>query len=110
MRIRGDIFWKWSDPTLHHRTHDETQDDGTTMDIQSAVIANGTQMFIGVYAGSGMALHEEADTRPGESMTRAAWGLAVRGASLPSAPSLRNGLLEQNAETVGRTLSQRSTA
>ena len=34
-------------------------------------------MFIGVYASSGMALHEEAfDSRPGESMTRAlAWGV-----------------------------------
>ncbi|MNR57467.1 hypothetical protein D3C85_1782530 [compost metagenome] len=34
-------------------------------------------MFIGVYAASGMALHEEAlDSRPGESMTRAlAWGV-----------------------------------
>lgn len=36
-------------------------------------------MFIGVYAPSGMAIHEEAfDSRPGESMTRAlAWGLVV---------------------------------
>ncbi|MNF04758.1 hypothetical protein D3C80_2043480 [compost metagenome] len=34
-------------------------------------------MFIGIYAPSGMALHEEAfDSRPGESMTRAlAWGV-----------------------------------
>jgi len=34
-------------------------------------------MFIGVYAASGMVLHEEAfDSRPGESMTRAlAWGV-----------------------------------
>jgi hypothetical protein len=34
-------------------------------------------MFIGVYAPSGMAVHEEAfDSRPGESMTRAlAWGV-----------------------------------
>jgi hypothetical protein len=55
MRIRGDIFWKWSDPTLHHRTHDETLDDGTTMDIQVRLSRTGsTQMFIGVYAGSGM--------------------------------------------------------
>ncbi|MHA7115935.1 hypothetical protein ACX0KM_17510 [Pseudomonas promysalinigenes] len=78
MRIRGDIFWKWADPALHHRTHDETLDDGTTMDIQVRLSRTGdTQMFIGVYAGTGMALHEEAfDTRPGESMTRAlAWGV-----------------------------------
>ena len=34
MRIRGDVFWKWADPTLHHRSHDEKLDDGATMDIQ----------------------------------------------------------------------------
>ena len=27
MKIRGDVFWKWADPTLHHRDHDETLDD-----------------------------------------------------------------------------------
>ncbi|WP_043196501.1 hypothetical protein [Pseudomonas putida] len=78
MRIRGDVFWKWADPSLHHRNHHETLDDGTTMDIQVRLSRTGdTQMFIGVYAGSGMVLHEEAyDSRPGESMTRAlAWGV-----------------------------------
>ncbi|GLO16803.1 MULTISPECIES: hypothetical protein [Pseudomonas] len=78
MRIRGDIFWKWADPALHHRTHYESLDDGTTMDVQVRLSRTGdTQMFIGVYAGTGMPLHEEAfDTRPGESMTRAlAWGV-----------------------------------
>ncbi len=78
MRIRGDRFWSWADPTLHHRTHDETLDDGTRIDVQVRLSRTGaTQMFIGVYAASGMALHEEAhDTRPGESMTRAlAWGV-----------------------------------
>lgn len=34
MRIRGDAFWNWADPALHHRTHDETLDDGTTIDVQ----------------------------------------------------------------------------
>ncbi|WP_219824782.1 hypothetical protein, partial [Pseudomonas urethralis] len=70
--------WKWSDPTLHHRTHDETLDDRTTMSMHVRLSRTGsTQMFIGVYADSDMALHEEAfDTRPGESMTRAlAWGV-----------------------------------
>lgn len=78
MRVRGDIFWKWADPTLHHRTHDETLDDGTHIDVQVRLSRTGqTQMFIGIYAPSGMALHEEAfDSRPGESMTRAlAWGV-----------------------------------
>ena len=34
MRIRGDVFWDWADQTLHHRTHDETLDDGTFIDVQ----------------------------------------------------------------------------
>lgn len=29
MRIRGEVFWQWADPSLHHRTHDETLGDGT---------------------------------------------------------------------------------
>jgi hypothetical protein len=73
MRIRGDVFWQWADPAFHHRTHDETLEDGTFIDVQVRLSPSGsTQMFIGVYAASGMALHEEAfDSRPGESMTRA---------------------------------------
>lgn len=51
MRIRGDVFWAWADPTLHHRTHDETLDDGTYIDVQTRLSRTGkTQMFIGVYA------------------------------------------------------------
>ncbi len=50
MRIRGNVFWKWADPTLHHRSHDET----LTMDIQVRLSRTGvTQLFIGVYAGTG---------------------------------------------------------
>ncbi|WP_256676287.1 hypothetical protein [Pseudomonas sp. CM27] len=78
MRIRGDVFWKWTDPKLHHRDHDEVLGDGTSIDVQVRLSPTGsTQMFIGVYAQSGMLLHEEAfDNRPGESMTRAlAWGV-----------------------------------
>lgn len=78
MRIRSDVFWAWADPTLHHRTHDETLDDGTSIDVQVRLSRTGTtQMFIGVYASSGMAIYEEAfDSRPGESMTRSmAWGV-----------------------------------
>ncbi|MEJ5862041.1 hypothetical protein [Pseudomonas farsensis] len=78
MRIRGDIFWEWADPSLHHRTHEETLDDGTFIDVQVRLSRTGTtQLFLGVYSPSGMALDEEAyDSRPGESMTRAlAWGV-----------------------------------
>lgn len=78
MRQRGERYWAWADPTLHCRTHDETLDDGTMINVQVRLSATGiTQMFIGVYASSGVSLFEEAtDSRPGESMTRAlAWGV-----------------------------------
>lgn len=78
MRIRGDVFWAWADPTLHQRTHEETLSDGSFIDVQVRLSPTGaTQMFIGVYAPSGAAIHEEAfDSRPRESMTRAmAWGV-----------------------------------
>ena len=78
MRIRGDAFWQWADPTLHHRIHDETLEDGRFIDVQVRLSSTGnTHLFIVVYASSGMALHEEAfDSRQGESMTRAlAWGV-----------------------------------
>lgn len=79
MRIRGEVFWEWADPTLHHRAHDETLSDGTHIDVQVRLSRTGnTQMFIGVYAPKGAAIHEEAfDSRPGESMTRAlVWGVS----------------------------------
>ncbi|MDN5519162.1 hypothetical protein [Pseudomonas sp.] len=94
MRIRGEVLWAWADPALHNRTHDETLNDGTFIDVQVRLSQTGmTQMFIGVYASSGMVLHEEAfDSRPGESMTRAlAWGvgrarrIAVDSAAGPAA-------------------------
>ncbi|RRV19126.1 hypothetical protein EGJ22_11050 [Pseudomonas sp. p99-361] len=78
MRIRGEVFWQWADPTLHHRAHDETLGDGAHIDVQVRLSRTGnTQMFLGVYAAGGAPLHEEAfDSRPGESMTRAlAWGV-----------------------------------
>lgn len=80
MRIRGEAFWGWADPALQHRSHDETLNDGTLIDVQVRLSRTGsTQMFIGVYASCGMALHEEAyNSRPGESMTRAlAWGVGL---------------------------------
>lgn len=90
MRLRGDVFWEWANPAIHSRTHDETLNDGTFIDVQVRLSSAGeTQMFIGIYAPDGMALHEEAvNPRPSESMTKAlAWGvgrarqLAAGGAS-----------------------------
>lgn len=80
MRVRGDVFWLWVDPTLHNRTHEETLDDGTFIDVQVRLSRTGsTQMFIGVYAPDGALIHEEEfDSRPGETMTRAlAAGVAM---------------------------------
>lgn len=73
MRIRGPAYWGWADSTLHHRTHNEILEDGTFIDVQVRLSRTGsTQMFIGVYAPKGAAIHEEAfDSRPSESMTRA---------------------------------------
>ncbi|MCW2270996.1 hypothetical protein D3C77_16660 [compost metagenome] len=77
MRYRGDVFWAWADPTLHHRYHDEILDDGSMIDVQTRLSRTGeTQLFIGVYAKSGDRIVEEAyPSRPHETMTRAlAWG------------------------------------
>lgn len=99
MRIRGKTFWAWADPTLHHRTYDEFLEDGALIDVQVRLSRTGsTQLFLGIYSSSGMALHEESfDSRPGESMTRAlSWGV-VRARHLVSSTAstlpLRAGLL-----------------
>lgn len=78
MRMRSNVYWTWVDPTRHHQVHEETLCDGTRIDVQVRLSRTGcTQMFLGVYARSGMSLFEEAfEARPGESMTRAlAWGV-----------------------------------
>jgi len=80
VRKRGDVYWNWADPQLHTRTHEETLDDGTTIDVEVRLSRlGGTQMFIGVYGSQGMALFEEAfESRPHETMTRAmAWGVGL---------------------------------
>ncbi|MFZ4822450.1 hypothetical protein CQW32_07670 [Pseudomonas putida] len=93
MRIRGDVFWDWADPVHHHRSHGEKLDDGTSIDVQVRLSRVGqTQMFIGIYAGCGVARHEEAfDSRPGESMTRAlAWGVErARCLAIDQQPAVR---------------------
>lgn len=78
MRIRGNVYWAWVDPTLHHRSHEETLDGGVFIDVQVRLSRRGiAQTFVGVYARSGMALHEEAFySRPQESLPRVlAWGI-----------------------------------
>lgn len=78
MRTRGQKYWDWADPTLHHRYHDEILDDGTTISVEVRLSRTGsTQLFIGVYADNGALLNEEVfESRPSETMTRAlAWGV-----------------------------------
>ncbi|WP_371316891.1 hypothetical protein [Pseudomonas putida] len=93
--VRGDVYWDWADPTLHHRSYEESLDDGSYLDVQVRLSRAGfTQLFIGVYAPSGTAVHEEAfDSRPGEPMTKAlTWGVSrarhiAAGGPLSDAPS-----------------------
>ncbi len=76
---RGETFWQWADPTLHHRTHVEALEGGNTIDVQVRLSRTGTtQLFIGIYAPQGQMLFEEAfDSRPGETMTRTLlWGVS----------------------------------
>lgn len=75
---RGDVFWQWADPTLHHRTHDEILPNGNAIDVQARLSRTGaTQLFIGVYAAHGQRIFEEAfDKRPGETISTAlSWGV-----------------------------------
>jgi len=87
MRMRGHVYWAWADPTLHHQSHEETLSDGTRIDVRVRFCRpGGTQMFLGIYARSGMALYEEAFTsQPGESMTRMLGEWLKLVASLPRA-------------------------
>jgi hypothetical protein len=77
MRMRGNVYWAWVDPALNHRSYEETLPDGSRIDVQVRLSRGGTtQLFLGVYARAGMALHEEAyDDWPKRSLVRAlAWG------------------------------------
>ncbi|USS54204.1 hypothetical protein [Pseudomonas kermanshahensis] len=91
MGRRGSIYWRWADPALHSRCHEETYADGVNIDVQVRLSGEGvTQLFIGVYAPAGMPLLEEAyDSLPHQTMTQALdWGIgrarASAGQSLPS--------------------------
>jgi hypothetical protein len=78
MRIREETYWKWADPQLHSRSHDEVLSDGTSIDVQVRLSRTGaTQLFLGIYTSHGKAMVEEYyDNRPGETMSRAmVWGV-----------------------------------
>lgn len=78
MRTRGEVFWDWADPILHHRDYDAVLEDGTSIDVQVRLSRTGcTQLFIGVYSPQGRVVSEEYfENRPGETMSTAlAWGV-----------------------------------
>ena len=91
MRIREATYWKWAEARLHSRTHNEELSDGTSIDVQVRLSRVGaTQLFVGLYARHGKALHEEFHAAmPGETTTRAlVWGVerarALATGALPS--------------------------
>ncbi|WCM48938.1 hypothetical protein OH720_18155 [Pseudomonas sp. WJP1] len=103
MMRRGSTYWLWADCELHCRSHDELQDDGTLIDVQTRVSRKGrTQLFIGVYDKNGSHLFEEAhDYLPHDTMTTAlAWGVC-------RAREIAAGNLVMNART-GRSHSAAS--
>ncbi|UVL86906.1 hypothetical protein [Pseudomonas sichuanensis] len=78
MRFRGEKFRAWVDPALHLRHHEETLDDGRSIDVQTRLSRTGkTQLFIGVYSKTGDRIVEESySSRPNESMIGAlVWGV-----------------------------------
>lgn len=80
MKRRGELYRQWCDPGLHHQTHQETLDDGTTLEVQARLSRTGTtQLFVGVYCADGAVLYEKAyGQRAGETMSRALiWGVEL---------------------------------
>ncbi len=73
MRRRGKVFWDWADPSLHTRSVDERQADGTMLNVQVRMSLLGrTELFIGVYRADEKMLFEEVpESLPGETMTEA---------------------------------------
>ncbi|MFK3815666.1 hypothetical protein ACI2KG_03485 [Pseudomonas sp. NPDC089407] len=104
MRIRGNVYWTWVDPTLHHRSHEETLDGGVCIDVQVRLSRRGVaQMFVGVYARSGMALHEEAFYAwPKASQARAlAWGvMRARGIAEAGMPAMNTTAAWSETENI----------
>lgn len=88
MRKRGKVFWDWAEPSLHTRSVDERQPDGTLLNVQVRMSLLGrTELFVGVYGADEKMLFEEAPVPlPGETMTRAlARGLDMARLKAPSA-------------------------
>lgn len=79
MRLRGVIYWNWSNPNLPVLSRDERLPDGTLINVQVRTSIMGyTQLFVGAYGQKGAMIFEESfDSRPLETKTLAmAWGLS----------------------------------
>jgi len=79
MRLRGVIYWNWSNPNLPVLSRDERLPGGTLINVQVRTSTMGyTQLFVGTYGQEGAMIFEESfDSRPLETMTMAmAWGLS----------------------------------
>ncbi len=101
MRDRGKVYWAWADESLHCRSVDERQANGTLLNVQVRLSLLGrTQLFIGVYAGKGTMIYEEAfDSLTGQSMTNAmAWGLERARLKAPA-----NVLISKRAQRRSKT-------
>ena len=86
MRKRGKVYWGWADSSLHSRSVDERQVDGSLVNVQVRLSLLGrTQLFIGVYSVKGSMIYEETfDSLTGYSMTNAlAWGLEAARLKVP---------------------------
>lgn len=102
MRKRGKVFMDWADPSLHTRSVDERQADGTLLNVQVRMSLLGrTELFIGVYGVDEEMLFEEApESIPGETMT-AALARGLDRARL-KAPSALRSISTRKAEKLPR--------
>lgn len=87
MRKRGKVYWDWANPSLHVRSVDERQGDGSLINVQVRMSLLGrTQLFIGVYGVKGEMIYEESfDLLSAYTMTNAlAWGLETARLKAPA--------------------------
>lgn len=108
MRNRGKVFWDWADPSLHTRSVDERQPDGTLLNVQVRMSLLGrTELFIGVYRADEKMLFEAApESLPGETMTEA----LARGLDMArlKAPGATRALTTSKPEKLPRAGSKQS--
>lgn len=78
MENRGIEFRKWFDPTIECMRHAESLGPGVQIEVLSRLSWDiCTQLFVGVYTGKGLRIHEHFyDNRDGEHLSQALeWGV-----------------------------------